>query len=271
MDILISAYLLIIGLALGSFTLAMADRMNKGKDWVRGRSECDKCKKKLQPIDLVPVFSWLSTGGKCRYCKVKLSYAYPLTELSLGLALVVSYVFWPVELSGVALAQFAVWVFALVLMCGLFVFDVRWYLLPNKLVYPLIGLGVAWAFLDIYDKGFSAGLLLDIVLAIVVGAGLFLFLFLVSKGAWIGDGDIRFGVAIGLFTGVWTVAWLTLFVASVIGLLIAVPVLLASKNKKKSKLKLKVPFGPMLIVALYISVLFGSRLIDWYSTNFLLL
>ncbi len=137
MDILIGIYIFVIGLCFGSFALAMTDRMKAKKDWVKGRSECDKCRHKLGLKDLVPLASWLSTGGKCRYCHKRLSKAYPLTELACGSAFVMSYIFVPYELDGYGLAVFGLWLLALVIMTSLIVFDLRWFLLPNKLVYPL--------------------------------------------------------------------------------------------------------------------------------------
>ncbi len=263
-------YLFIIGISFGSFALVLADRMHAGKDWVKGRSHCDKCKKTLGIKDLVPILSWLSSGGKCRHCGVTLSKAYPLAELGLGLAFALSFVSWPYELSGTRLiALFVLWLLALVLMSALFIFDVRWFLLPNKLVYPLIIVGFAWAVLQISIQGFTSEVLVGYLISVAIGGGIFLLLFLVSSGKWIGDGDIRLGVAIGLFTGNWVHSWLTIFIASVIGVIISLPTLIKTKNKKKV-MKLKMPFGPMLILALLIVVLFGTRIIDWYSSSLLL-
>lgn len=263
-------YIFVIGLACGSFALAMVDRMKSGRDWVRGRSECDMCKKKLQVIDLIPVVSWVSSRGKCRYCGKKLSVIYPLTELAVGLAFVLSYIYWPENLNGFsAISMFIIWLVAIVMMAGLFLFDIRWFILPNKLVKPLIGLGVVWAVIDISNKGLSIGIILNYLLAIAVGAGIFWLLYTFSKGKWIGDGDIRLGIAIGLFTGSLLEAWFTLFMASVIGIIVSLPLIL--KTKKSKRLKLKIPFGPLLIVALYITVLFGESIIEWYKTSVLFL
>ena len=272
MFMLIAMYLFFVGLAFGSFALAMVDRMKAGKDWVRGRSACDSCGHVLHARDLVPVLSWLRTKGTCGYCGVKLSVSYPLTELVTGLAFVTSFVFWPHSLNSAAdVLLLVVWLFAVVLMVGLFLFDIRWFLLPNKLVYPLILSGVVWVILRLVQQGFTLSAVVDVALAVGVGAGVFLALFIGSSGKWIGDGDIRFGVAIGLFTGVWTQAWLTIFLASLIGLVVAVPVILKPTKKKKKKLQLKIPFGPMLIIALFITVLFGAQIIDWYTAEILLL
>jgi leader peptidase (prepilin peptidase)/N-methyltransferase len=270
MDVLFSLYLLLLGLALGSFVLAMVDRMKTNRDWVKGRSECEDCKRKLKPIDLVPLLSWLSTGGTCRYCHKKLSVQYPLVELGVGLAFIISYIFWPYDLTGtLAVVQFVVWLAAIVLLAGLFVFDMRWFLLPNKLVRPLIALGVVWALLDVASQGISYTIAMNYIFAIAASAGVFWVLYVGSRGKWIGDGDVRLAVAIGLFTGSPAEAWMTVFIASVLGILVALPHI--KKTKKKKRLKLKIPFGPVLIVALYVTVLFGAGVIDWYKLNVLYL
>jgi len=270
MNVFIILYFFILGLALGSFTLAMVDRMKTGRDWVRGRSECEYCKHRLKPVDLIPLFSWLSTKGKCRHCKKSLSAAYPVAELGVGLSFLVSYFYWPYELtSAIAIAQFIVWLISCVLLAGLFIFDVRWFLLPNKLVRPLIVLGIIWMVLDFKSQGLSYTVIIDYILAVLVGAGLFFVLYKASKGRWIGDGDIRLGVAIGLFTGTLLEAWMVLFLASVLGIVVAIPFL--KKTDKKKRMKLKIPFGPMLIAALYCTVLFGAAIIEWYKLNILYL
>lgn len=270
MENMVSIYLFIVGLAFGSFALAMVDRMHAKKNWVSDRSKCEFCGHVLAPKDLVPVVSWLSTAGKCRYCNKKLSKSYPITEIITGLAFVLSYIYWPVELEGFySIAQFVVWLVAIVLMTALFVFDIRWFLLPNKLVYPLIGAGFIWFLLEIGRVGISSGYIVSVLLAILVSAGIFGLLLVVSSGKWIGDGDVRLGVAIGLFVGSAWNAWLVLFLASTIGIIVSLPLIFKTKGNKK--LKLKIPFGPLLIVALFVVVLFGNQTIEWYGTEILYL
>lgn len=272
MNFITTLYLFIVGLAFGSFVLAMVDRMISKRDWVKGRSECESCKKQLKPVDLVPLISWLSTKGKCRYCGVKLSFGYPLTELFVGVIFAASFYFWPFELTSFArVLQFVIWLACLVLMSALLVYDLRKFLLPNKFMHPLIGLSAAYALIDILID-YEASALLDKGLAILVGFGVFLLFWVVSKGKWIGDGDVRFGLVIGLMSSTWVQAWLVLFVASLLGLIYALFTVAAnSKKSKVSKMKSKIPFGPMLIVALIIVTLFGQSLIDWYSAEILLL
>lgn len=268
MQWIILIYVTFLGLAFGSFALAMTDRMKSGRDWVKGRSECEDCKHKLSAVDLVPVVSWLSTGGKCRYCRVRLSVYYPLVELLGGVLFALSYLRFKSELSGAPTVMLGLWLLGVVIMLSLIVFDLRWFLLPSKLVYPLIATALLhWAI------GFSIGgvsaesYLLSGVLSILVGSGIFWGLWVVSRGKWIGDGDYRLGVAIGLFLNSPVLAWLSLFVASIFGLIAAAPVYLKHKNKMKAK----IPFGPFLILGLVVAYLYGQVMVDWYSRSFLYL
>lgn len=268
MEIVLGSYLFILGLAFGSFALAMTDRMKAGRDWVRGRSECDECHHKLSPVDLVPVISWLSTGGRCRYCKKRLSRAYPLAELVCGVAFALSFVFFPYELSGYGIGLLVIWLIGLVIMTSLLIFDVRWFLLPNKLVYPLQLVALSHRLVIIMNN--TVPLAKDLVTlgyTLLVSAGIFFLLHIISKGRWIGDGDVRLGVAMGLFLAGPAEAWLAIFVASLSGVFIAIP----SLRKSAQALKMKLPFGPMLIFGLFVSYLFGSQIIDWYSSTFLFL
>lgn len=266
MYIVVGFYVFILGLAFGSFALAMVDRMKVGKDWVKARSACDFCGHTLAASDLVPVFSWAFFGGKCHYCRNKLSVMYPLAELGMGLAFLASYIFYPYELHSYGLSLLVIWLFNLILLGALFIYDLRWFLLPNKLVYPLIVTATVHRIVFIVGSEDSiAKLAASLAGSLLVGAGLFFVLHAVSSGKWIGDGDVRLAFAIGLLLPGPLEVWITIFSASVLGLLVATPQI----SKQKKGLKTVIPFGPMLIVGLFIAYLFGAQLIDWYGSTFL--
>ncbi len=259
---IISAYLFTLGLIFGSFALVVADRSIRKKDWVRGRSSCDSCHKKLSPIDLVPLFSWLSTGGKCRYCKVRLSVMYPAVEMSLGLAFVASYLKMQESLQGTALpSMFGIWLLGLVFMTVLFIIDAKTMTLPYRFLFPLIGVAVVYAVIGIIISSDPMSAFIQMLGSIAVGAGIFAVLFAVSRGRWIGDSDVLFGIVIGLFLGKPLESWLAIIIACLAGLLYA---LLFKLTKRQSIRHAKIPFGPFLIVGLFITFLFGTQIIDWY-------
>lgn len=267
MHSLLAVYFFAIGLCFGSFALATAWRIKKNKNFTKERSECERCHHVLAPRDLLPLVSWLAQKGKCRYCHKKLSVLLPLAELVGGIAFSLSYLVWPEPFDGfVAALRFAAWCVALVLLLILFFYDLQWYKLPNKVIYPLWAVSGFDFLLRLIQEPTLVTLLMG-VLAVTVGAGLFFLLYVVSKGKWIGFGDVRLGLAIGLLTGKPLLAALVIFAASLLGVLVALPSLLSRKKGLTSKL----PFGPLLIIGLILVRVFGQRLVDWYASRILFL
>jgi prepilin signal peptidase PulO-like enzyme (type II secretory pathway) len=251
--------LILGGLMFGSFVNALVWRLHAGKDWVKGRSECPLCHHQLAAKDLVPVFSWLWLRGRCRYCGKPIEDS-PLVELVLPSLFVLSYFFWPLPLTGEGLFDFALWLVFLTGFLTLAVYDLRWFLLPDKVVFPLIGLSAFQVIGDLVFFGGSWRELLGSVLGALTISGLFYLIFAASKGKWIGFGDVKLGIVLGLLAGGAVEALLVLFIASVLGSLVALPLVLAGKAGRKTHL----PFGPLLILGLIITVLFGGDMIDWY-------
>jgi leader peptidase (prepilin peptidase)/N-methyltransferase len=227
--------LILLGLCFGSFVNALVWRLHTGKDWVSGRSECPHCHHILAAKDLVPVLSWLSLRGKCRYCHKPIPDS-PLVELTLPLLFVVSYICWPDPLSGSGLFSFGLWLVFLVGFLALAVYDLKWFLLPDVIVFPLIGLAV----FEVIVKGAFLGAGWGEVFGSAIGAavlsGLFLGIFWLSKGKWIGFGDVKLALILGVLAGGALPALLVLFVASMVGTLSALPLVLAGKANRKSHL-----------------------------------
>lgn len=263
---MLAVYFFVIGAALGSFSLVLAWRMHDKKDWVKSRSICDACKKELKAIDLVPIISFLALRGKCRQCKKPIPKTVFLAESLLGITVAVSYVWFPVELASVlSYVLFILWLITLTLLSALFWYDVRWMLLPNKLVYPTVVLGASFTAIRLLveDLNLQDGLIYPLLAAGVL-SGLFYVLYHSSGGKWIGFGDVRLALALGLIAGSPLQAWLLLFMASVIGVAVALPGMVT----KKTKLKSQIPFGPLLIVATVVIFLSGESIVSWYS-NFI--
>ncbi len=145
-------------------------------------------------------------------------------------------------------------------------YDLQWSILPNKIMYPLWGVSALSFGLRFAHKPTLATVLQGVA-AVAVAAGVFLAFWLVSRGKWIGFGDVRLGLAIGLFVGTPLLAALVIFVASIIGVVVAVPGLVTRSKRLSSK----IPFGPLLIVALVLVRLFGQKTVDWYSAHLLFL
>jgi len=254
--------LLLIGLGLifGSFVNAFVWRLKEQKNWVSERSECPHCHHVLAPKDLIPVISWLLLRGKCRYCGKPIPDS-PLTELAVPLLFVASYFFWPMELAGQGLFSFVLWLVCIVGFVVLAVYDLRWFLLPDKVVFPLIGLAFfqVLAIALVYEG--SARPLAGAAAGVLTISGLFYALYHLSKGAWIGFGDVKLGIVLGILAGGAVEGLLLLFVASVLGMIVSLPLVFTGKAHRRSH----VPFGPFLIMALIVVQLFGPNIIDWYT------
>ena len=282
MVLMIIAILIVYGLCLGSFVNALVWRLHeqetehtkkkanpkrlKDLSISRGRSMCPDCSHTLSALDLLPVISWLSLGGKCRYCRKPISWQYPLVELLTASLFVLSYLSWPRELQGLEILSFGLWLVMLVGLMALVVYDLRWMLLPNRLTYPLTALASVFAVLNIYNSdGSVLGGVLQLIAALAVGGGIFYILFQLSGGKWIGGGDVKLGWLLGLIVGTPLLSFLFIFIAALLGTLVAVPAMAAGKLK----LSRTIPFGPFLIAGAIVSLLYGQIIVDWYTRLFL--
>lgn len=265
MEITIGVIFFWLGAVLGSFAGAAVWRIRKKKDFVRGRSECEHCHHQLSPLDLVPIFSWLFLRGRCRYCKKPIGWSALLAELLLGLAFALSYLAWPLGFTSVLPGVlFGLWLAALVLLAILYIYDLRWTLLPDRLVFPLIMISALFFVGRMVLAGLPPlGWLLEGLYGLMPITGLYGLLYFASHGKWIGFGDVKLGIAIGLLLG-WQQALLALVLANFIGLLFVLPGLISRKLDRESQ----VPFGPFLILGTVIAFLYGHPLIEAY-VNFL--
>lgn len=265
---MIIVFLAVLGLMFGSFVNALVWRLHKQSkskkptekySITKGRSMCVDCGHTLGAKDLVPVFSWLYLKGKCRYCKKPISWQYPAVELLTAVVFVASYIFWPADFNLVEYLILALWLACTVGFMALIIYDIRWMLLPNKIVFPLYFVALAVLVLRFIQNP-ELSIILGTLAGILVGGGIFYILFQVSKGKWIGGGDVKLGFLLGALAGTAQYSFLLLFMASVLGVLFILPSLLTGKLKKSTR----IPFGPFLITGCIIVVLFGNRIITWY-------
>lgn len=274
---MIIAMLVVFGLCLGSFVNALVWRLyqqslpkkkrrasDEELSISKGRSMCTNCGHTLHSIDLIPVFSWLSLRGKCRYCRTPISWQYPLVEVVTAIVFVVSYLFWPHALEGWEVAAFTVWLMIVVGLMALVVYDLRWMLLPNRIVFRLYVL----ATLFIVFKALSEGSLrtcISAILGVLVGGGIFYLLFQLSDGSWIGGGDVKLGFLLGAIVGGPVSAAMVIFGASLLGSLLAIPLTITNRLNRGTR----IPFGPFLIAAAVIVQLFGHDITTWYRAAFI--
>lgn len=269
-------YLILLGLCMGSFVNAWVWRLhqqskktakkaknNNEYSILNGRSMCVECKHALAWYDLIPVISWLTLGGKCRYCKKPISAQYPAVELATAGLFGLSYAYFPLKPlnGGAEYMLLALWLSMIVGFMAMTVYDLRWMLLPDKLTRMFTIVAAAYVLLyalTASDPGVVSRALMG---GLVVG-GLFYGLFQVSGGKWIGGGDVKLGFMLGLLAGGPLEGFMVIFLASLLGTLAVAPLLVGGKDR----LKMRIPFGPFLIAATIIVFLFSADIINWYQT-----
>ena len=234
---------------------------------LQDRSRCLHCQHTLEWYDLVPIVSWLSTRGRCRYCSRSIGRFEPLIEI--GTAGLLLALYWGLRTHGITTSPnplidsslYTLWLGAGVLLAIAFAYDAKWFLLPDRVIFPLIAVSGVIAAMRILEAPVPIFAALDTLGAVLILSGLYLVLWYVSKGKWVGFGDVKLGLALGLALGSWTLAFLALFLANLIGTLVVLPDLTRGKVSKKTQ----IPFGPLLIAGFVIALLWGNALIDAYT------
>jgi leader peptidase (prepilin peptidase)/N-methyltransferase len=271
-------YILIFlfGLTVGSFLNVVICRLETKEPIFLSRSHCPYCGTSLKWFDNIPLLSFVFLGGRCRYCRRKISYRYPLVELATGLLFLSVVLRLPSVAEGfhglTAIASFYYLVIISFLVV-IFVYDLKHYLIPDKIVYPAIGITLlyqlAFAF-DFASLRSGSNLYSELVegykfftpylLSAVLSAGFFFALVVVSKGKWMGLGDVKLAGLIGLVLG-WPNILLALFLAFLSGAIIGLLLVILGKKGLKSQ----IPFGPFLAGATILVILFGQYLTGWWS------
>jgi len=242
----------LFGLCIGSFLNVVIYRLEK-KENLGGRSFCPHCRRQLSWKDLFPVFSFLLLGAKCRYCKKKISWQYPIVEALTGLVFV--FVFNSVAFQLLDLS-FLLYVASVLIV--IFIYDVKHYIIPDKVLFPAIAITLVYRMIFVLTKG-DWMVLGAYLLAVLIGSGFFLFIFLVSRGRWMGFGDVKLAILMGLLLGFPNIL-VALFLAFFLGAVMGVMLMLFRKKNLKSEM----PFGPFLIVGTCVAFFWGTLIIRWY-------
>jgi len=259
---LIQIFVFLLGLSIGSFLNSIIYRLEHNeKLW--GRSFCPFCKQILKWYDLIPVVSFLLLKGRCRYCRKKISLQYPLVEGVSGfLFLVIFNHFYPSFFK----ILFLFYIVSSLLI--IFVYDLRHYIIPDKILFPAIILVFLFRALDIlfdwkessFYFNFDPFLLRELVIAVLSAFLFFFFLFAVSKGKWMGFGDVKLSILISLLLG-FTHFLVAIFLAFLLGSIIGIA-LVAIGGKKK--LTSQIPFAPFLVTGTLLAIFWAEDFIKWY-------
>lgn len=255
MEILPLILLFIFGVIVGSFLNVVILRYNTGKT-VGGRSICMSCGKKLAWYELIPIVSYLFLLGSCSKCKSKISMQYPLVEALTGFLFVFTYM----NIIPIIPQEFVLTAIYIVIACLLVVitvYDIKHKIIPNEFVYGFIVLALIKNF-----TGTSSWFVLPSWQILIAGPVLalpFLILWLVSKGQWMGFGDLKLMLGIGWLLGINQGAN-AIVLAFWIAAIVSISWLLITKHSIKPKTE--VPFGPYLVLGLYIVIFYQIKVID---------
>ena len=246
--IILYIVIFLIGISIGSFLNVCIYRIPKKEDIVFERSHCMSCGNVLKWYELIPLFSFLVQGGKCRNCKTKLSVQYPLIELLNGLIYV-----WIFMAKGFQPESILFCICASVLIV-ISVIDWRTYEIPFGCNIVIGILGIVRVILDLAHW-------YNYVIGFFTVSGLFLIIYWITKGRGIGGGDIKLMAAAGLLLG-WQNILLSLMIGSIAGSVIHLALM---KIQGKDRV---LAFGPYLAFGIFISMLYGNDIITWYLGMF---
>ena len=284
MQILFLILMFVLGAVFGSFLCCQVRRLEAGRSFeghpqsLRGRSDerpekerqlpprsiCLHCKKQLKWYDNIPIVSWLLLGGKCRYCHKKIGYAEIIYELGLAIAFLSLGTYF-LALNGSITPDFlanfptiepmkwVIFITTLVLILSLAflaIYDGLYGELPIVALVISAAIAIVMAILEAWPE-FTA---MPIASAALFG-GIYLILYLISKGKWVGDGDWILAGIIGLALGHPLLSVIALFIANLSACIIMFPTVKDKKNHQ-------VYFGPFLVLAFIITYVFSDFFIS---------
>lgn len=229
-----------------------ADAQPRPPGLVREPSHCMHCRHRLSPLDNIPLFGWLLLGGRCRYCKTRISIQYPLVELLTGIASAV--IVWHFDITWAAAAGL-VFTWLLVALAGI---DLRTQLLPDQLTYPLLWLGLLLALVPLFISPAHA----------IIGAAIgylalwsvyWLFKLLTGKEG-MGYGDFKLLAAMGAWMGPLALLPIILL-SSLIGAILGGTLIAFNRHERS----VPIPFGPFIAAAGWAWFVAGPTLWDTYA------
>lgn len=272
--IFISIIIFILGCSFGSFlSVAIGRTLKHQKGIFFGASACPKCHHELATQDLIPLLSWIFRGGRCAYCHKPISIEYPALELITGLLFLTNYaslltstqyfdfaenpanplIFWT------KMAYLCLTSLSLLTICFS---DLKTKTIPNIFLSLWILICLP-AFL--FSPFGLASALLTRFIALAIAIFFFGSQYFLSKGRWLGSGDILIAVGMGLLLG-WEKLLLAVILSYFLGSIIGIILLLSHKKK----IKQAVAFGPFLVMGTLISLYFGNQIISWYVSTLII-
>ncbi|MFA4873442.1 MAG: prepilin peptidase [Patescibacteria group bacterium] len=253
MPLLVILLTFLLGLIIGSFLNVVICRLPKGEQ-VNGRSRCPHCASILPWFDLIPLLSFVALRGKCRHCRTSISWQYPAVEFAAGALFALSATIRQQELGITPILWFTLLRDLVVISALLvtFVTDLRF-----QLIYDAVILIAACI---VFPLNVIIGVpLLPLAIAGIIGVSFFGLQYIVSRGRWIGAGDIYLGGFIGIAVSFPQIL-LALACAYLAGAAVALPLLLSKHKTWQSR----IAFGTFLSIAGIVTLFWGNQILNWY-------
>lgn len=224
------------------------------------RSHCLSCNYQLKWLDLIPIVSWVSLGGKCRSCRKPIGWLEVVAEVAT--ALVFASVFaslgldFSKEVSLLQVFRILSLFAALSCLVILFVYDAKWSLLPVRTMWIFDFFAFIFFLLSSFEAGISGSTFSNLALSMLIFPAIYLLLSIISKGAWVGDGDwiLATGLVLILPTSPIFALFLMLF-SNLIGMVMII--IVGIFRKRKLERGVQIPFGPAMILACLILLIFA--------------
>jgi leader peptidase (prepilin peptidase) / N-methyltransferase len=243
------------GMIWGSFLNVVIFRVPRKISLIRPPSTCPSCQTRIRFHDNIPVFSYIWLRGRCRRCGVKIPFSYVLVEILTPAAFIILH-----GAYGLSIHFFASCLFASALIVLAFI-DYRLKILPDWITYPAFALGLVYS---LFRKDFG---ILQALLGAAVGAGFLLVIYggyyLLRKKEGLGMGDVIMMLMVGAYLG-WLPTLLTLILASFVGSLVGVSIILI----KRKNMQYMLPYGTFLAPAAFVSLVWGEKIISAYLSFF---
>jgi leader peptidase (prepilin peptidase)/N-methyltransferase len=249
-------YIVLIGLAIGSFLNVLIYRIPLKLSVSKGNSFCPKCNHKLSWLDLFPVFSYIFLCAKCRYCKAPISFRYPLVEIINAVCYLAIYLIFGLNLISLCYAVFCTSLIVLAFI------DIDHKIIPDRFNIIIGICGILLLFLSHDIPLIDRITWLDRVIGLFAVSVPLLIIFLITGG--MGEGDIKLFAVCGFFLG-WKLILLTMLFASIFAAIFGIILMVNKKATRKSE----IPFGPYIALAAIASLFFGNNLLNSYLSLFI--
>lgn len=263
----VTAYVIILtavlGMVMGSFTNCMAWRIAHNEDFVHGHSHCAVCGHQLSAKDLIPVFSWLSMKGKCRYCGEKISIRYPITEILVGIAFVA--ILLRYDLSYDTL-QFLV---LTIILLAVSLVDLDIAIIPDSFIIAgILNCLIFTVIKGVADKNIFRNSVTAIINGLIIVIPLFIIVLImdkVLKKESMGGGDIKLFFMISMYFN-WKYNLFTILLSCIIGIFFTL--VFSNIKTGNDENPMAFPFGPSISSAAFITIIAAKQIIDFYLSLF---